>query len=324
MVTRFPALLQRNRLAVLVAACVLEAAVGYPDAIWRRLGHPVSWMGRLIDGLERRFNDPARSARERRARGVAALAVLLGVTGGMARLRLGWLLGPLLGSTLLATRSLHSHVAAVGEAADLAGAREALGHIVGRDTATLDLAAVRRAAIESLAENFSDGVVAPALFFALGGLPGAALFKAVNTADSMIGHRTARLEAYGWAAARLDDVLNLPASRLAALLLAAASGRPAAAWRAAWRDAPAHRSPNAGWPEAAMAAALGIRIGGPRSYGGETVALAWMGRGRAEVTAADLQRALRLYRRASVLGLLLLTLASVAHCRRSAARRPSS
>ena len=324
MVPRFPALLHRTRLRVLVAACVIEVAVGYPDAVWRRVGHPVSWMGRLIDGLETRLNDPVRPARIRRARGIASLAVLLGVTGSVARLAaretarlpLGCLLLPLLGSTLLATRSLHTHVAAVGAAADLAGARAALGRIVGRDTATLDAGGVRRAAIESLAENFSDGVVAPALFFALGGLRGAALYKAVNTADSMIGHRTERLEAFGWAAARLDDALNLPASRLAALLLALASGRPRAAWRAAWRDAPVHRSPNAGWPEAAMAEALGIRIGGPRSYGGETMALAWMGSGRAEVTAADFQRALRLYRRAAALGLLLLVLASVGRDRR--------
>ncbi len=332
MVPRFPALLQRTRPRVLVAACVIEVAVGYPDAVWRRVGHPVSWMGRLIDGLETRLNDPARPAWIRRARGVASLAVLLGVTGSVARLAtretarlsLGWLLLPLLGSTLLATRSLHTHVAAVGAAADLAGAREALGRIVGRDTATLDAAGVRRAAIESLAENFSDGVVAPALFFALGGLPGAALYKAVNTADSMIGHRTARLEAYGWAAARLDDALNLPASRLAALLLALASGRPRTAWRAACRDAPAHRSPNAGWPEAAMAEALGIRIGGSRSYGGETMALAWMGGGRAEVTAADFRRALRLYRRAAALGLLVLMLAGIARRRRSVVRRPGA
>ncbi len=305
-------------------------------------------MGRLIGGLETRWNDPRRPARIRRARGAAALGALLAATGGTAtliaraarRLPFGSLLLALLGSTLLAARSLDRHVAAVGAARDLEAAREALGRIVGRDTAALDPAAVRRAAIESLAENFSDGVVAPALFFALGGLPGAALYKAVNTADSMIGHRTARLEAYGGAAARLDDALNLPASRLSALLIGLASGRPTSAWRAACRDAPGHRSPNAGWPEAAMAEALGIRIGGPRSYGGETEALAWMGSGRTEVTAADLRRALTLYRRAAGLGLLLLTIgavaggrrppvaddrsSAVADDRRSAARRPSS
>jgi adenosylcobinamide-phosphate synthase len=179
--------------------------------------------------------------------------------------------------------------------------------IVGRNPETLDEAGVARAAIESLAENFSDGVVAPVFWMMVGGLPGAALYKAANTADSMIGHRTPRHAAFGWAAARFDDLVNLPASRLSALLLVAAAktlepgARPGGAWAAVWRDAGKHRSPNAGWPEAAMAGALGLRLAGPRVYGTTRVDDAYMGDGRAEATAKDIRRALELYRAALAL-----------------------
>jgi adenosylcobinamide-phosphate synthase len=178
--------------------------------------------------------------------------------------------------------------------------------IVGRNPKSLDEAGVSRAAIESLAENFSDGIVAPAFWLGLGGLPGAALYKATNTADSMIGHRTPRHEAFGWAAARFDDLVNLPASRLSALLIvgAAALTRKASPWgamRAVRRDASHHRSPNAGWPEAAMAGALGLRLAGPRVYGDVRVEDRWMGDGRAEATAQDIDRALALYRTACAL-----------------------
>jgi adenosylcobinamide-phosphate synthase len=211
-----------------------------------------------------------------------------------------------LASTLLAQRSLYVHVARVADALErdgLAAGRAAVAHIVGRDTAALDQAGVARAAIESLAENFSDGVVAPAFWMAIAGLPGAAVYKAINTADSMIGHRTARHAAFGWAAARLDDLVNLPASRLSALLLVAAAGledraAAAAAWRAVRRDAHRHRSPNAGFPEAAMAGALGLALAGHRVYAGVTVEDALMGDGRREATASDLRKALALYRRA--------------------------
>jgi adenosylcobinamide-phosphate synthase len=215
----------------------------------------------------------------------------------------------LLASTLLAGRSLDDHVTDVAEALQsrgLKGGREAVARIVGRDPETLDEAGVSRAAIESLAENFSDGVVAPLLWLIAGGLPGCALYKAVNTADSMIGHRSERYLAFGWAAAKLDDLVNLPASRLSALwLVAAARVTPGADWRraalSALTDAPRHRSPNAGWPEAAMAGALGLALAGPRSYAGKRVDDAWMGDGRRDATAADIQRALRLYRMAYVL-----------------------
>ena len=206
-------------------------------------------------------------------------------------------------STLLAQRSLYDHVqrvAAALERNDVAGARTAVSHIVGRDPDALDQAGIARAAIESLAESFSDGIVAPAFWLAVAGLPGGAVYKAINTADSMIGHRTARYEAFGYAAARLDDLVNLPASRLSAALIVAAAAlsadvSPAGAWRALWRDAPHHRSPNAGYPEAAMAGALGLALAGPRVYGGIEVADAMMGDGRRDATAADIRRALSLY-----------------------------
>ena len=291
---------------------LFELAVGYPQGVYRAIGHPVTWIGGLIALLDAKFNRPEMTSRRRRLAGVAALVLLVALTGAVAA-AVQWLLGPdvglvataILASTLIAQRSLGRHVRDVADALEgngIEAGRKAVSQIVGRDTAVLDEAGVSRAAIESLAENFSDGVTAPAFWLAVAGLPGAAVYKAVNTADSMIGHRTEKHEAFGWAAARLDDLINLPASRLTALLIVAAArldrdadaGR---AWAAVCRDAQRHRSPNAGWPEAAMAGALGLSLAGPRSYGGVTVADAEMGAGgRREATANDIRRALRLYR----------------------------
>ncbi len=311
--------------ALACAALAIEALIGYPDPVYRRAGHPVTWMGRLIAICDARLNRPEAGFAARRAAGLAAEALLLAAVAapaGALQVALhgswaGFAALAVLGAALPAQRSLHDHVAAVASALDRGGpaaGREAVSRIVGRDTAALDAAGVARAALESLAENFSDGVVAPALWMALGGLPGAALYKAVNTADSMVGHRTPRHEAYGWAAARLDDLVNLPASRLSALWIALAclvTGDDAAeAVRAALRDARRHRSPNAGWPEAALAGALGLAIGGPRIYGGERAEVAFMGRGRATATAADIRRALRLYRTACAVQGLALALAA--------------
>ncbi|MFN3672130.1 MAG: adenosylcobinamide-phosphate synthase CbiB [Bosea sp. (in: a-proteobacteria)] len=307
-----------DTLPLLLGALLLEAALGYPQALYARIGHPVTWIGGLIAWLDRSLNREGSGFAARRAAGVAALAVLLATTASvaLALAALCRLAGPLglaplalLASSLLAQRSLHEHVAAVAEGLErdgLAGGRRAVAMIVGRNPQSLDQAGVARAAIESLAENYSDGVVAPAFWLGLAGLPGIALYKAVNTADSMIGHRTERHLAFGWAAARLDDLVNLPASRLTALLIVASAAldRDAdagAAWRAVRRDAGRHRSPNAGWPEAAMAGALGLRLAGPRVYGAVTVADGWMGDGRAEADASDIRRALRLYRRACLL-----------------------
>jgi adenosylcobinamide-phosphate synthase len=298
-------------------ALLVEAFVGYPDWLVQSIGHPVTWMGRLIGFFDDALNHERMSRASRRAAGIASLFILIGVVGSLAYvlqrglfwLPLGVVLAALPVSTLLAQRSLYAHVERVAIALEregLAAGRKAVSHIVGRDTQALDEAAVARAAIESLAENFADGVVAPALWLAIGGLTGAAVYKAINTADSMIGHRTRRHEAFGWAAARLDDLVNLPASRLAALLLIAAAAitsRAAAAqaWRAVVRDASHHRSPNAGYPEAAMAGALHLALAGPRTYAGVEVEDAIMGRGRRAATAADIRRALALFGRADAL-----------------------
>ncbi|WP_428484800.1 adenosylcobinamide-phosphate synthase CbiB [Rhodopila sp.] len=312
-----------------LAALLLEAAIGYPAFVYRAIGHPVAWMGALLSGLEMRFNRPAAQDIHRRMLGILTLFVLLAATAGAAfildrifsRGPVGAGLLILAASSLLAQRGLHDHVRAVADALQrdgLEAGRKAVSMIVGRNPDCLDAAGVARAAIESLAENFSDGIVAPAFWLAVGGLPGAACYKATNTADSMIGHRTPRYAAFGWAAARLDDLINLPASRLSAFLLVLASiavggppqdavaGSPQDAVRAVLRDAHRHRSPNAGWPEAAMAGALGLQLAGPRVYGDTLLDDAFMGNGRREATVADIIRALRLYQAACVAQWLVL------------------
>ncbi|WP_159347152.1 adenosylcobinamide-phosphate synthase CbiB [Roseomonas harenae] len=312
-------------LTLAALALLTEAAFGYPDRVFRSIGHPVTWIGSLIAALDRWLNRPGWDDAARRAAGVATLLLLLAATIlpalalETALRSLSWGLLPLvvLACTLPAQRSLHDHVARVAAALErdgLEAGRVAVSHIVGRDTAVLDEAGVARAAIESLAENASDGVVAPAFWLAAFGLAGGVAYKAVNTADSMIGHRTPRHASFGWAAARFDDLVNLPASRLSAALVIAAAAilpgaDPRAAWRAVWRDARHHRSPNAGWPEAAMAGALGLSLAGPRRYGGVMVVDAAMGDGRREADAADIRKALRLFRVADALlvgGLVLL------------------
>jgi len=301
---------------------MIELCAGYPQALWRAIGHPVTWIGRLIAALDRLLNRDTAGPHWRRDAGIVAILLLLGIVGAIAfiverellRLPFGLIALAVVASTLIAQRSLHRHVADVATALEQGGViagRAAVAKIVGRDPETLDAAGVARAAIESLAENFSDGVVAPVVWMAIAGLPGAALYKAINTADSMIGHRTPRHEAFGWAAAKLDDLVNLPASRLAALLLVAAAmlgknASAAVAWRAVVRDAARHRSPNAGYPEAAMAGALGLSLAGPRVYGGVTVDDATMGDGRRDATAADIRRALALYRYADAILIALV------------------
>lgn len=311
-----------DRAVVLLLGQAFDALVGEPEALWRRLPHPVVLAGRLVGWLDRRWNLDGDPPTRRRDRGVAALAVVLIAAAAAGAVlagtfgRLG-LLGGLLEAgvvgVLLAQRSLHDHVTAVADAFlrdGLSGARHAVSAIVGRDPGTLDEAGVCRAAIESTAENFSDGVVAPAFWYLIAGLPGLLAYKALNTADSMIGHRSDRHRHFGWAAARLDDLANWVPARLSALLVVAAAwtlpdGEPAAAWRAARRDADRHRSVNAGWPEAAFAGALGLRLAGPRVYDGSMVEDAWMGDGRSAATPEDIRRSLALFRRAC-LGLAVL------------------
>ena len=287
---------------LVLATLGLEAAIGYPRWLYRSVRHPVVWIGGLIALFERGLNPPQMPFEARRWLGVGALIAVCALAGGA-----GWavaavplpvpvisVLVVVVATSGLAQRSLHDHVAVVAAAlreGDLTAARLKVGRIVGRDTAGLDADGVAKAAIESLAESFSDGVVAPAFWFLIGGLPGLFVYKAVNTADSMIGHREARWRAFGWASARFDDLLNLVPARLAGALIAIAGW---GGWRPMLRDAKRHASPNAGWPEAAMAGVLHRTLGGPATYDGEVLARPTLGDGPAP-TAADLDRALRLY-----------------------------
>jgi len=289
-------------------AMLIDRLFGYPDALFARIGHPVTWIGALIAWLDRTLNQPGRG----RAWGVLALTAIIGATL-LVTLPVAWLcrtmpfgfvVEGLLASSLIAQKSLRDHVLAVakGLTHSLSEGRAKVAMIVGRDPETLDEAGVARAAIESLAESTSDGVVAPLFWLLLFGLPGIAVYKAVNTADSMIGHKTERHLMFGWASARFDDLLNLVPARLSALLVALAAvlapgASPRAALATALSDARKHESPNAGWPEAAFAGALRFRLGGPRAYQGEVVDLPSFGTGRANLGAGDILSGLRLYTR---------------------------
>lgn len=305
-----------DRLLVLLGALAFDAIIGDPDAIWRRWPHPVVWIGRLIAWGDRTLNRPDWSEPTRRAAGTATLvglvALALGagwaVEAGLRRVPGGPVLVALAASVLIAQRSLYDHVARVRDAFGTGGlpaARAAVSMIVGRDPDSLDAGGVARAAIESAAENLSDGVVAPAFWYACLGLPGLIAYKAVNTADSMVGHLSARHRAFGWASARFDDLVNLVPARLSGALVAlaapAAGGSPVAAWRVCWRDAHLHRSPNAGWPEAAMAGALGIALAGPRLYASGPVDDPYLNRDGRGTTPDDIARALRVMVAAAVL-----------------------
>lgn len=300
-------------LAAVPLALAVDALVGDPPGLWRRVRHPVVWMGAAVFWLDHRLN------RGRRVDGVIALATLLGLAVGPALALslllpggiLGLALEAVLAATLLAHNSLHRHVAAVAAASGLAAAREAVGQIVGRQTAGMDEADVARAALESLGENFSDGVVAPAFWLAVGGLPGIVAYKAINTADSMIGHRTVRYEAFGWAAARLDDVANFVPARLTAALIALTRPSTVRRWAVVRDGARRHASPNAGWPEAALALNLAVSLGGPRHYGDRLVdGVRLNPQGRAP-TRRDIGRGLTAIAYAGLLqGLLYLGLAA--------------
>jgi len=299
-------------LLLLVAGLVIDALFGEMPAIFRQIPHPVVIAGRAIAFFDRKLNREARSETSRRERGIVAVIVLVGGAAllGLAveRVCRGRLIGAaveaVLIAVLVAQRSLYEHVAAVAAAlgsGGLAGGREAVRHIVGRDPMSLDVHGVARAAIESLAENFSDGVVAPVFWYLLLGLPGLFAYKMANTLDSMIGHRTPRYRAFGWAAARLDDVLNTVPAPLSGVLFAMAAvfaknGRPAHAFTIMLRDGRKHHSPNAGWPESAMAGALGLALAGPRRYPEGLVADPWLGDGSARAGVSDISRGLQLYR----------------------------
>lgn len=299
----------------LLIILMIEAAVGYPQALYRLVRHPVVWIGKLIASFEARWNRG--SALQRRLAGCVLVGVLVLVTGGI-----GWafhwasltwplavVVALLAGTAMLAQRSLHDHVAAVLhplESGDLATARRSVSQIVGRDTATLDAEGVSTAAIESLAESFCDGIVAPIFWFLIAGWPGLFICKAINTADSMVGHKDERYRAFGWAAARADDLVNLLPARIAGLLICIAGFGGV---RTMLRDAPRHASPNGGWPEAAMAGVLARQLGGAVSYEGETAVRAVLGAGP-RPDAVSLRSALAVYWRACLI--LWLIVAGVA------------
>ncbi len=312
--------------AAATLALLVERLFGYPKAIYRQIGHPVEWIGMLLSKLEIMLYDPDTEPYQAQIRGVAALVALLVIVGLPAAListflstfTFGWIIEALLATTLIAQYSLYEHVSAVGKGLDISlnEGRKAVSMIVGRDPAQLDESGVTKAALESLAENTSDGIVAPILWYALLGLPGIVAYKAINTADSMIGHRSEHYVYFGWAAARLDDLVNLPASRLTGLLFAGAAAwtdreRGKIALQAMWRDAPKHNSPNAGWPESVLATSLGVKFGGPRSYEGHLVNLPWMGEGRETLNRDDIRKGLRLYGTAMTLLLLLVAFCAV-------------
>lgn len=300
---------------IALAAMALEGALGWPARLHGLIGHPVGLFARIISGSERKLNRPEWSDMARRIAGLlamlgliaaisASVAVAVWLVRGMAG-AWAWLILAMLAWPALAARSLDDHVRpvlAALERADLPQAREAVAMIVGRDTEKLDEAGVIRAAIESLAESFCDGVVAPLFWLLLGGLPGVWAYKAINTADSLVGHPEEPLRAYGWAAARIDDLANLLPARLAGALLCLASG---SGWNRGLavmlRDHARHASPNAGWPEAAMAGVLGVRLAGPIVYDGTLAAKPWIGEEGRVAGVADLRRALAIYRRACVL-----------------------
>lgn len=313
-------MLTEGATAAMLVALMLDAAIGWPQNLYTRIGHPVTWLGMLINAGDRRLNRAQAGDASRRIAGIllAGTVVALAAAIALAASRLlpgGWvgaILTGILAWPLVAARSLHDHVDAVATplaAGDLAAARQAVSMIVGRNPDLLDDAGIARAAAESLAENTSDGIVAPLFWGMLLGLPGIAAYKAINTMDSMIGHRTPRYEAFGWAAARIDDVANLAPARLTGLLFALASSRPGAAFRIMLRDARSHRSPNAGWPESAFAGALGIRLSGPRTYAGRVADEPWLNGTAPDPRPGDLARGLALYRRAMMMLAALMALA---------------
>lgn len=311
-----------NHFVMAAFALVIEYFIGYPQSLQRAIGHPVEWIGKMIAYLDEGLNDPDAEDSDQRNHGifaVAALCISVGVPALLAEKLLlsfqyGWIINTLLATAFIAQKSLRDHVTAVARTLpqSIVSARKEVAKIVGRDPSTLDESGVAKAALESLAENTADGITAPIFWFAIAGLPGIIIYNAINTADSMIGHKSEKYLHFGWAAAKLDDLVNLPASRITGLLFAGAAWFKSktcaqTALNSMWRDAGKHQSPNAGWPEAAMAGALDLRFGGPRNYDGEMVQLAYMGDGRKQMTATDIYQGLELYDRAL---LILLAVAA--------------
>lgn len=305
----------------MAVAMAVDVFLGWPAGLFAKVGHPVTWLAYLINLLDRSWNKSAESTALRRMAGTAAALVVIAVS-----VSLGWALQRGLASEwsriivlgaiawpFVALRSLYDHVADIVnplQSGDLVAAREMVAKIVGRDPASLDNEGIARAAIESLAENTSDGIVAPVFWGALFGLPGIVGYKAINTLDSMIGHRTERYELFGWAAARIDDIANFIPARLTGILFVLLATRPSRAMSCLLRDAKRHRSIDAGWPEAAMAGALGVRLSGPRVYHGSITNEPWLNGQERDPVASDICDALSIYRRAMlVLAVILVAVA---------------
>tara|TARA_R100000789_G_scaffold14655_1_gene18018 strand:+ start:12441 stop:13376 length:936 start_codon:yes stop_codon:yes gene_type:complete len=306
---------------IMLVALLVDALIGWPDALYRRVSHPVVWIGALISGLDARLNR-GRAPGRLLLGGVTVVIVICSATLPVLLVALvlgdSWLATLILGLMawpLVATRSMYDHVNAVRDPllkGDLPAARAALSMIVGRDTRPLDDAGISRAALESLAENTSDGIVAPLFWGVIGGLPGIVAYKAINTMDSMIGHRNDRYEHFGKCAARLDDLVNLIPARLTALFFALVSGRTGVALLVVARDARHHRSPNAGWPEAALAGSLDVRLSGPRVYGDRVADEPFVNARAPDPDKHSISRGLALYLRAMFLcGAVLVGLAAV-------------
>jgi len=308
-------------LAILALALLVDWLVGDPDFVWRRIPHPVVGFGAIIGWFDRSRDRGIVVAslgddvdERHQMWGAYMLAALLAVCFVVWYMLFiaasflgpfGWILEMLTVAVLIAQKSLRDHVRAVIGGlrnGGIEGGRGAVSMIVGRDVSRMNESGVSRAAIESLAENFSDGVVAPALWYAIGGIPGILFYKAVNTADSMVGHNNDEYRHFGRYAAKLDDLLNWPAARLSAALIVVAatvsrrSHKVPALWAKVKRDAPLHRSPNAGWPEAAFAVALELTLGGPRLYGEEHVDAPALGQGgKEELGVVDIEAAVSLF-----------------------------
>ena len=305
--------------AAMLVALAIDAAIGWPDRLYQMVGHPVTWMGRLIAPLEKLLNRSGFAPIVLRILGfmttgvvvLISLAIAWGVASVLPEGWLGIASTGVLAWPFVAARSLHDHVSAVAvplQQDDIAAARSAVSMIVGRNPDALDEAGIARASIESLAENASDGVVAPLFWGALLGLPGIVAYKAINTLDSMIGYRNERYEYFGWFAARLDDLVNIVPARMTGVLFVLVSSRKARAMSVMVRDAGKHRSPNAGWPEAAMASAIGVRLSGPRAYDGRISDEPWVNEGAPDPIGADIVKGLQVFKRSLILfgGLLLL------------------
>lgn len=313
--------LQRN-LKIILVAIVIDAIWGDPKQFYEKFSHPVIWIGKLINLLDQKLNKPNIASYTQKKHGFYALFFIVTIPSFIGFLlqkilfrlfyyNLAIFLSGIIGSIFIAQRSLYEHVDAVRKEIDqknLTKARLAVSKIVGRETKHLDQSSICRAAIESLAENFSDGVIAPIFWGYIGGLPGIIAYKAINTADSMIGHLTKRYQHFGYAAAKTDDYVNYPAARLSALYILLCSNNFFKNLKQTFQNAKKHNSPNAGWPEAAMAHCLNIQLAGPRQYKEQVINTPYIGKGRKHLTSTDIKKALINFNISSLINYILLIL----------------